>query len=106
MKFETELPVFDFADFVVKPLTCTEADQGWIMVLPEVKNPMNLLYEISLETVTKDFILNLDSNSVVLNQSYEEKMVKSLNCPSEQNLIPLTFKIFVKQQEFTSIQFI
>jgi len=96
VKFETELPVFDFTNFEVKPLTCTEADQGWSMTLPEVKNPMNLDYEISMQTVTKDFILNLESNSVVLNQSFEEKMVKGLNCPSDKNLIPLTFKIFVK----------
>lgn len=48
VEFATELPVFDLSDLEVQPMTCTETDKGWTMVLPEIKNPMDLQYEVSM----------------------------------------------------------
>ena len=92
-------------NFQVKPLTCSESDQAWNMLLPEVINPDNLEYSVAMTTETRSFIFEAEESRVVLHQRYEDLLTRGFNCPGE-TLIPLTFEVYVKDLKETISQII
>ena len=90
------MPSFDLNDFKVEPITCSGADKGWNMTLPEVSNPANLGYSISRADKSTEFVLSEDSLTVILNESYEKFLTRGQKCPNSK-LIPLTFKLNVPE---------
>ena len=84
--FELAKPEFDLEAFEVPPITCSEKDKDWQLILPPVQQE-SIFDALSIDLVSESNDFVYDGESIVaLSLSYASKLERGKICPKDEKI--------------------